>query len=49
MIDPGKVVKEWEKSVAEGKESDFWKHRANQVIEFLREAEKAQRSGAWEL
>jgi hypothetical protein len=49
MIDPGKIVKEWEKSVSDGKETDFWKHRANQVIEFLREADKAQISGAWVL
>lgn len=49
MIDPGNMVKEWERFVGEGKEADFWKHNGNLVIGFLREAEKAQLSGAWVL
>jgi hypothetical protein len=37
MIDPARIVVEWERAVASGDEWEFWRENASEVIDVLRE------------
>lgn len=47
MIKPGETVTEWEKSVVDGNEWEFWRKHGPNVIEFLRDAQRALDEGDW--